>query len=111
MRYTEALIFPTAIVFRRIFGFNKWESVRCFIHGLGRLDFCHQKLLLHLKFCRLNLSSSNATMAHVMKLYYGSHIFVKLCASAGLSEYEYANLKTTPVGKIRASVYRTFALT
>jgi hypothetical protein len=26
-------------VYRKIFGFSKWESVRCFIGGLGRLDF------------------------------------------------------------------------
>jgi exonuclease III len=35
--------------YRRIFGFNKWESVRAFINGLGRLDFSHLRLLLHLK--------------------------------------------------------------
>ena len=28
-------------VYRRIFGFNKWESVRAFIFGLGRLDLHH----------------------------------------------------------------------
>ena len=28
-------------MYRRIFGFHKWESVRSFIDGLGRLDFKH----------------------------------------------------------------------
>ena len=28
-------------VYRRIFGFNRWESVRAFINGLGRLDLHH----------------------------------------------------------------------
>jgi len=31
-------------VYRRFFGFNKWESVRCFINGLGRLDFSFLRL-------------------------------------------------------------------
>ena len=32
--------------YRRIFGFHKWESVRQFIWGLGRLDFKSIKCLL-----------------------------------------------------------------
>ena len=28
-------------VYRRIFGFNKWNSVKSFIHGLGFLDLKH----------------------------------------------------------------------
>ena len=37
-------------VFRQIFGFHKWESVRCFINGLGKLDFIHIRMKLMLKF-------------------------------------------------------------
>jgi len=30
------------IVFnRRVFGFHRWESVKCFICGLGKLNFLH----------------------------------------------------------------------
>ena len=28
-------------VYRKLFGFNKWESVKCFISGLGHLDLHH----------------------------------------------------------------------
>jgi len=28
-------------IYRNIFGFNEWESVKSFICGLGRLDFHH----------------------------------------------------------------------
>ena len=33
------------MAFRKIFGFHRWESVRTFICGLGRLDFKHNMLL------------------------------------------------------------------
>ena len=36
------------IVYSKIFGFNKWESVSTFISGLGRLDLCNIYLLLQL---------------------------------------------------------------
>ena len=39
-------------VYRRVFGFHRWESVRVFINGLGRLDFHHIRLLLLAKFYR-----------------------------------------------------------
>jgi hypothetical protein len=37
-------------VYRKIFGFNRWESVKCFINGLGRLDFHHLILIRRLRF-------------------------------------------------------------
>ena len=36
--------------FRKIFGFNKWESVKSFISGLGRLDLHHIFQVLRTKF-------------------------------------------------------------
>ena len=38
--------------YRRIFGFNKWESVRSFIAGLGRLDFISLRAYLCIRFCK-----------------------------------------------------------
>ena len=37
-------------VYRRIFGFNKWNSVKSFIHGLGFLDLKHIFMLRKAKF-------------------------------------------------------------
>jgi len=37
------------MMYRNIFGFYKWESVRCFINGIGRLDFEHVYYLLRCK--------------------------------------------------------------
>ena len=36
-------------MYRRVFGFHRWESVRVFINGLGRLDSEHIMLLRRCK--------------------------------------------------------------
>ena len=95
--------------YRRIFGFNKWESIRCFIYGLGRLDFSSLRLFMHLKFCSVNLSCSNSTFLSVMKLYCLSHTFINLCTSVGLSRSDYENFETIPISKIRAHVRSAIA--
>ena len=48
--YKEDLNVCWNLVYHMIFGFNKFNSVRCFIAGLGRLDFCHLHLFLSLRF-------------------------------------------------------------
>ena len=95
--------------YRRIFGFNQWESVRCFINGLGRLDFSHLKLYLHLKFCRLNLFSNNLTFRSVMNVYCCSYTFNKLCSSAGMLNLSIKRFKELSVGSIKAHVHSSFA--
>ena len=96
-------------VYRRIFGFNKWESVRCFINGLGRLDYSFLKLYLHLKFCRLNLLSDNATFRSVMNVYCCSNVFNKLCSSVGIVNVSLGHFKVLSVGRIKAYVHSAFA--
>ena len=58
-------------VFRKIFGFNKWESVRCFIHGLGRLDLVHIVMMRRHTFYR-HLSSRvcSALLKDIFWLYW-----------------------------------------
>jgi hypothetical protein len=47
-------------MYRDILKINQWESVRCFIYGLGRLDVHFVLLLQRLKFYkRLSLSASS----------------------------------------------------
>ena len=48
-------------VYRRIFGFNKWESVRAFINGLGRLDLHHIFMLRRLNFY-IRLCNTDVTL-------------------------------------------------
>ena len=45
-------------VYRRIFLFNRWESVKSFICGIGHLDFNHIVMLRKAKFL-WKLSRSN----------------------------------------------------
>ena len=48
-------------VYRKIFGFHKWESVKCCIHGLNRLDLCSIIRLRRVSFYR-NIMSSNCSV-------------------------------------------------
>ena len=54
-------------VYRRIFGFNKWESVRAFVAGIGRLDFKSLRAYLRLKFCKFSLTTKNEFFCNIMK--------------------------------------------
>ena len=65
----------------RIFNFNKWESVRSFILGIGRLDFKHLRLYMCLKFYKLSLLSENRIL-HIMNMYCFSKAFQKLWLDA-----------------------------
>jgi Reverse transcriptase (RNA-dependent DNA polymerase) len=49
-------------VYRRIFKFNRWESVSEFIWGLGCLNFTHLWYLSVVKFIKSLLLSSNSVM-------------------------------------------------
>jgi hypothetical protein len=91
---------------RRIFGFNKWESVRSFIWGLGRLDFKHLRLYQCLKFCKYSLDSNNLTYAHMMNMYCLTSTFKKLCVDSGVLYSE--QFRSVPVGRLRASVSEQF---
>ena len=49
-------------VYRRIFKFYRWESVKVFIYGLGNLDFKHILLKLSIKFdISMQLSNNSVT--------------------------------------------------
>ena len=58
-------------VYRRIFNFQKWESVRGLIHGLGRLNFTCIRYLMCLKFAKQCLSNANTVLKELMYV----HIF------------------------------------
>jgi len=47
---------------RKIFGFHRWESVKTFICGLGRLDFKHIYALRCFKFWKSVYISSNVVL-------------------------------------------------
>ena len=45
-------------MYRRLFGFHKWESVRGYISGMGRSDFIHVSQLAKVKFYLKIVSST-----------------------------------------------------
>jgi len=50
-------------VYRRIFGFHKWESVKSFIDGLGRLDFKHIVMTYKVRFYKKLAYGANSVMS------------------------------------------------
>jgi len=49
-------------VYRKIFHYNRWESVKCCINGLGRMDLVHILAFLALKFWKSLGQSTNRTL-------------------------------------------------
>jgi len=56
-------------VYRRIFNFRKYDSVRACISGLGRLDFQHLRTSLTLVFIKRGFYSSNTVVRCMAKLF------------------------------------------
>ena len=98
-------------VYRRIFGFNRWESVRIFINGIGRLDFYHIRELLRLKFFSRGMVSKNVTLARAMKLFFCSDTFKHLSCVIGLHVTHQKHFRSLPFGTLRKAVRLTFEAT
>ena len=56
-------------VYRRIFGFNKWNSVKYFIHGLGFLDLKHIFMLRKAKFFWKLRSTDSLLLSNLYHLF------------------------------------------
>ena len=56
--------------FRVIFGFNRWESVKCFIHGLGRLNLVHIIKLYKIRFLFHLLCLNNKVLYNLFFVYF-----------------------------------------
>jgi len=95
-------------VYRKIFGFQKWESVKQFINGLGRLDFVRLRYFAILKLCKVGLHCENRTFSFLMKMFYQSNCFKLVCSASGLSYSDYCNLNILSVGKMKYCVHNSF---
>ena len=74
-------------VYRRIFNFNRWESVKLFICGLGDLDFKHLYTLLTYKFY-LNMEiSSNSAVQNSFKFFKYTNEFLKFCCNSNWNRH------------------------
>jgi len=52
----------TNSVYRKIFLYNRWESVKCCIKGLGRMDLVHILAFQTFKFWKSLRQSNNTTL-------------------------------------------------
>ena len=65
--------------YRRIFHFNRWESVKCFIRGLGRVDFRHLRSQLSTKHYLSMQLCKNSVVREVLKIFMFSKEFTHFC--------------------------------
>ena len=56
-------------MYRRIFGFNRWNSVKSFIHGLGFLDLKHIFMLRKAKFFWKLRSTDSLLLSNLYHLF------------------------------------------
>ena len=89
-------------VFRRVFGFRKFDPVREFINGLGRLDFAHLRTYLTLKFYKNAQFCQNITFKRLFVLFRHSTEFKSVCTDAGLSCD--AHLTSAALARARATL-------
>ena len=79
-------------MYRRIFGFNRWESVKLFIAGLGRLDLKH--LILWRKICFLKgiLAAGKSLLVDCLTFMKGNEwsvvLYDDLLLDASLPKYD-----------------------
>ena len=96
-------------IYRRIFGFHRWESVRCFINGIGRLDLAHLRIYQQLKFVKKCLSSQNSTLVSLMMIHINCADFTLLCSKVGILSLDFAYVSRFSLGKLKSLVQLSFA--
>jgi len=99
-------------VYRRIFNFRKYDSVRACICGLGRLDFHHLGTSLTLVFIKKGFYSSNNVVRYMAIINYFavSDEFRRLCRPTNVDMYPHS-IDVTAIHVLRCSVYRNFTVT
>ena len=73
-------------MYRRIFGYHKFESVRLLIHRLGRLDFSHLSVLSALKFYKSCLKSESNIVVNLTYIFTMTEEYKTVCLKAGLCD-------------------------
>jgi hypothetical protein len=67
------------MMYRRVFNFNKWESVSLFIAGIGRLNFIHIYQWLQFKMLKKFVHCSSAAVKSLMQCYLLESDLNELC--------------------------------
>jgi len=94
-------------VYRRVFNFRKYDSVRTCICGPGRLDFQHLRTFSSLVFIEKGFYSSNNVVRCMARLFSVSDEFHLLCTIVGVTPHR---IDATPIYALRCSVYKNSAL-
>ena len=93
-------------MYRRIFGFCKFEPINCFIAGLGRLDFLHIHLLLTLNFFKCDQFTSNSVVKSLVGIHMQSSALALLLKSANLSKDDFMKLPVRALNGIIIDLFR-----
>ena len=94
-------------VYRRIFGFNKWDSVRVFIAGLGRMNFTSIHAHLCFKFQKVGIRSKNEVFGSIVRHFMFSQDFKLLCSSVNV-EPAYNSITKLSFYELRQLMYTNF---
>jgi hypothetical protein len=79
-------------IYRMVFHFNKWESVRAFTHGLGRLNFIYIFYIRRVNFYHHLLNSSNSVLNNLLWIYFADYCCKDTCLnSLFLNRYDAVN--------------------
>ena len=88
-------------VFRKIFKFNRWESVTEFIGGLGYLNFIHLWYLSVVKFIKFLMSAANGVLRDICMVFVHGSEFVEVSHKLNVN----CNM---PMYLIRDRIYNQF---
>jgi len=92
-------------VYRRIFRFRKYDSVRAVICGLERLDFHHIRSKLTLTFIKNSLRSPNAVVKFLTCLFTLGSQFKSTC---NFVDVDAASFKSLSFHAVKSLVFRYF---
>jgi hypothetical protein len=88
-------------VYRKIFKFNRWNSVTEFIGGLGYLNYVYLRYLSVAKFIKVSTVSSNLVLRNAVVMFMQGYEYRRL------SEILHVNI-SMPMHTIRNNVYSSF---
>ena len=93
------------MIFRRIFKFRKFDSIRAVICGLERIDFKHLYTHVTLKFVKNCITSHISLVSYLGKIIMLFNSFKRHCGFVGIIVNKFANLSFYGV---RAAVFHSF---
>ena len=96
-------------VYRKIFGFNLWNSVKQFICGLGNLDFISLRNLAMLQMYKSMFKSDNSVVRLLMQLYSVSDEFRLTCVKLEINR-PISMLRNNSRHDIKQYIYDMFSV-